>query len=439
MHETLLNSTGTPALLSGWLKGVRLAGPREGASPTCFDLLLEQGRLTACRPAVDAHLGAGRHAVTLWGLPPCVDLSLQPDPRDAGSHEGWPLWAAHGLAGGMDPSGAGWGGFEAFKLAPLRPLASEVGGAGLRFVARQPEEGSSHLHRRCDPEALADWDTLRRLLTWAADWDATVWMPLRGPGRAPAGHDGADDGPWALRQGLAGSRREDEILAVQMALEWGRQTGVRMHVDQISTKEAAESLRQAQRKGQPVTASVSIHHLLFTQVDASAAHAAGRMASPLRDAADREALSQAVQDGVIGAVVSGHRWPAVTEDAGPRHGVPGAGMLVPGLVKWAAARGFPLDQAWRAISAGPAAILDPVGAARAPGCIEARMGELLDLVLVEEGCWTAIWPADDRQAARWGLMSHSEWPGRVLGSIHAGRWWPAAEGGPAPLAATARQ
>ena len=103
MHETHLNSTGRPALLSGWLKGVRLAGNSEGASPTCLDLLLEQGRLTACRPSVSVHPGEARHAVTLWGLPPCVDLSLQPDPRDAGPHEGWPLWAAHGLAGGMEP------------------------------------------------------------------------------------------------------------------------------------------------------------------------------------------------------------------------------------------------------------------------------------------------------------------------------------------------
>jgi hypothetical protein len=88
MQQIHLNSTGRPALLSGWLKGVRLAGAREGAFPTCLDLLLEGGRLTGWRPAVDAHPGAGRHAVTLWGLPPCLDLSLQPGPRDAGSHEG---------------------------------------------------------------------------------------------------------------------------------------------------------------------------------------------------------------------------------------------------------------------------------------------------------------------------------------------------------------
>lgn len=407
------------------------AGGDGGALPHTLDVI--EGRVQRLEPLPAAPAAAGRDASTrMHWLPTWTDLALCPDGRDWLDPLGQVQWRAQGLAGARFVASSAMGrargvaqGEADGRPQAVPPLTDDHGAPCL---ATEESKRAQALHRALPPGWWRDWPSLRPALRWAADAGLTVWVPLACPASQPHAHDGVDAGPWALRQGLRGVSRDEELMMVAMALMLGRQAGVRLHLDQLSTAESVQMLAQARGQGQAVSASVSIHHLLFTHVDVGTALAAGRMSPPLRLASDRSALGDAVASGLIQAVVSGHRWPDAAH--GAAHGVPGAAMLVPGLVKWAAGRGLPLAQAWRAISQGPREVLDPSPGAAAAGL---AVGQPLDGVLLEEGAWTTVWPTGPAQAARWGLLAHTEWPGRVWGSFHQGRWWPLEAAKPATM------
>lgn len=407
------------------------AAGRGEAWPHTLEVM--EGRVQRLEPLPAAPATAGRGVLArMHWLPTWTDLALCPDGRDLLDPLGLALLRAQGLADARFVASSAMGRAravaqgEADGLSQAVPPLTDENGAPCLATDEGPR--AQPPHRALPPGWWRDWPSLRPALRWAADAGVTVWVPLACPASQPHAHDGVDAGPWALRQGLRGVSRDEELMMVSMALLLGRQAGVRLHLDQLSTAESVQMLSQARGQGQAVSASVSIHHLLFTHVDVGTALTAGRMSPPLRLASDRSALGDAVASGVIQAVVSGHRWPDAAH--GAAHGVPGAAMLVPGLVKWAAGRGLPLAQAWRAISQGPREVLDPSAVANAAGL---AVGQRLDGVLLEEGAWTTVWPADSAQAARWGLLAHTEWPGRVWGSVHQGRWWPLEAAKPATM------
>jgi len=80
----------------------------------------------------------------------------------------------------------------------------------------------------------------------------------------------------------------------------------RLHVQHVSTRRAIELIRAAKSQGLQVTAEVTPHHLALTEQDASAMGPHGNVNPPLRTAADRDALCQALVDGVIDVIATDH-------------------------------------------------------------------------------------------------------------------------------------
>lgn len=72
-------------------------------------------------------------------------------------------------------------------------------------------------------------------------------------------------------------------------------------------------MRQAKAAGLPVTCDVSINSLHLTENDIGYFDSSARLTPPLRQQRDRDALSQALRDGTIDALVSDHT--PVDEDA----------------------------------------------------------------------------------------------------------------------------
>ena len=65
-------------------------------------------------------------------------------------------------------------------------------------------------------------------------------------------------------------------------------------------------IRTAQQRGLPVSAEATPHHLDLTDADVQPDSADAKMAPPLRSAKDREALLQAVAEGVISCLATDH-------------------------------------------------------------------------------------------------------------------------------------
>ena len=78
-------------------------------------------------------------------------------------------------------------------------------------------------------------------------------------------------------------------------------TGARYHVAHVSSAESVRLVRDAKRRGLPVTCEVTPHHLTLTDEACARYDTSTKCNPPLRTAADVEALREALADGTIDA------------------------------------------------------------------------------------------------------------------------------------------
>lgn len=121
------------------------------------------------------------------------------------------------------------------------------------------------------------------------------------------------EGTWSLRLGLRGWPRAAEEIVVSSDCVLANLTKARIHLQHISSAGSAEIIRRAKANKSPVTAEVSVLHLLLT--DASLAHYDTRLKvnPPLREDSDRAALIAGLIDGTIDAICSDHSPCTTTE------------------------------------------------------------------------------------------------------------------------------
>lgn len=164
-----------------------------------------------------------------------------------------------------------------------------------------------------DGRCIQDEDLMRRVLEAARARDTLVIDHCED--RALFGDGVINDGPIARRLNLPGipAAAEEAIVARDIALA-GR-TGGRVHLAHLSTKGSVELVGEAKRRGLPVTAEVTPHHLLLTEDDVEAGGPNFKMNPPLRSAADAAALAAAVRDGIIDVFATDHAPHAASEKA----------------------------------------------------------------------------------------------------------------------------
>jgi dihydroorotase len=114
------------------------------------------------------------------------------------------------------------------------------------------------------------------------------------------------EGAYSKQYRLPGMPSEVETSIVARDIELARETGCRMHIQHISARESIRLVCAARAEGLPVTAEATPHHLALTDADVDPANAHYKMNPPLRSAADRDALLQAVADGIITILATDH-------------------------------------------------------------------------------------------------------------------------------------
>jgi dihydroorotase len=104
-----------------------------------------------------------------------------------------------------------------------------------------------------------------------------------------------------------GDGPDAEAVAVTEALDALADTnGARLHIQHVSTRAAVDLIRVAKSAGLPVTAEATPHHLALSSRDVFAMGPHGNVNPPLRDPDDRDALCEALIDGVIDAIATDH-------------------------------------------------------------------------------------------------------------------------------------
>lgn len=116
-------------------------------------------------------------------------------------------------------------------------------------------------------------------------------------------------GPAAFKLGLRGMPPEAESSLVERDIRLVtelRDARVHLHVAHTSTGAAIAAVRQARRNGLRVTCEVAPHHFLLTEDSVGQYDTNAKMNPPLRSVADRDAMIEAILDGVVDAIATDH-------------------------------------------------------------------------------------------------------------------------------------
>lgn len=135
------------------------------------------------------------------------------------------------------------------------------------------------------------------------------------------------EGEYAKANNHKGISSESEWKEVERDIKLSEETGCRLHICHISTKESVELVRQAKKKGLPVTCETGPHYLTFTDADLKE-EGRFKMNPPIRGEEDREALRKGLIDGTIDVIATDH---APHSDSEKSKGLAKSAMGVVGL------------------------------------------------------------------------------------------------------------
>ncbi len=172
-------------------------------------------------------------------------------------------------------------------------------------------------------------------------------------------------GPMAFKLGLRGMPAEAESNLVERDIRLVtelRDARAHLHVAHTSTAAALAAVRQARRNGLRVTCEVAPHHFLLTDEHVGFYNTHFKMNPPLRSAADRDAMIEAILDGVVDAIATDHAPHAMHEkevefERAP-NGIIGLETALGLCLRWLHREWkMPLGRVLSLLSAQPAALL----------------------------------------------------------------------------------
>ena len=97
-----------------------------------------------------------------------------------------------------------------------------------------------------------------------------------------------------------------EVSAVARDIRLCRETGCPIHIQHISCSGTIDLIHGAQREGLPVSGEASPHHLALAAEEIPGDDGLYKMNPPLGNRADRQALREAVRDGILAALATDH-------------------------------------------------------------------------------------------------------------------------------------
>lgn len=170
-----------------------------------------------------------------------------------------------------------------------------------------------------------------------------------------------NEGFHSARFGLRGIPRTSEDCIVARDLLLAELTGARLHVAHVSTVGSVNLIRDAKRRGIAVTAEATPHHLTLTDEAVGNYDTNTKVAPPLREPLDQEALREGLADGTIDALASDHAPHSLLEKEveydQAEFGMVGLETAFPLYYRLTLQNGLPLNRLVEAMTVKPAAIL----------------------------------------------------------------------------------
>ena len=206
-----------------------------------------------------------------------------------------------------------------------------------------------------DGDTVENAALMRSAMEYVAALGGVVSQHAIDPHLSAAGfmHEGA----VSSRLGMYGIPREADDIMLARDIALAELTGVRYHVQHLSTSRSVELVLEAKQRGVAITAEVTPHHLAFDDSHLASADPDFKMMPPLRAATDRAALIEGLREGVIDVIGTDHAPHSALEKEVPFEEAPN-GVL--GL-EWSASvavgtAGLDQEQLFDRLSVAPARI-----------------------------------------------------------------------------------
>lgn len=189
---------------------------------------------------------------------------------------------------------------------PFAAATSGLGGEQLAEIGLMKDAGARGVStgRRW----IADSGVMLRLMQYAAMLDLVVVAHAEDSGIT--GDAVATAGEMATRLGLPSAPAEAEAMAVARDIALAELSGARLHIRQVTTRAALDLVRQAKARGVAISAGVTPAHFMLSDLATADFRSFARLSPPLRSDKDRQAVIEAIGDGTIDVIASGHdpRW-----------------------------------------------------------------------------------------------------------------------------------
>ena len=200
----------------------------------------------------------------------------------------------HAAAAKCQVDWAPWGGLTGQNQDHLSPLA-EAGVPGFKcFLVNPGIDGFAMIGKQ---ELEAALPTLARL-----------GLPLLVHAEL-AEHlsPGSETDEWSQYATYLRSRPDEaELAAIRMLIDFCRRYRFPLHIVHLSTALAVDDLARARAEGLPITVETCPHYLHLTAEEIPRGGTVFKCAPPIRSRANREALWQALREGVIDLIATDH-------------------------------------------------------------------------------------------------------------------------------------
>jgi dihydroorotase len=146
---------------------------------------------------------------------------------------------------------------------------------------------------------------MRRALEYARSLPGAV-VAQHAEDETLAGGGSMHEGAWSSRLGIPGRPAAAESVIVARDLELCALTGTPVHFLHVSAAQTVDLVRDAKRRGLPVTCEAAPHHFTLTDAECATFDPVFKVHPPLRTGADVDAIRAGLADGTIDAIATDH-------------------------------------------------------------------------------------------------------------------------------------
>jgi dihydroorotase len=191
---------------------------------------------------------------------------------------------------------------DTVRVYPVAAISPGLKGDGLCEYGELKVAGAVALSDDGNP--VMSSQLMRRALEYAKGFELPVISHCEDLDLAAGG--AMNEGAIATRMGLAGIPNASESIMVMRDIALCELTGVPIHIAHVSTEESVRAIRDAKKRGIPVTAETAPHYFTLTEESVKEYKTNTKMNPPLRSGHDREAVCQALADGTIDVIATDH-------------------------------------------------------------------------------------------------------------------------------------